>query len=108
MTHPYQKLHDTMLAVIRSEPVDSWDLRKHNLISDRLHSLYKEFDWSFLLRQLQVMRKQGLIQFDRKTQKRAAAPEHVCKYCGAPSYVDPSDQVPPADACHSSDHGEPA
>lgn len=34
-------------------------------------------------------------------------PEHTCKYCGAPSYVDPSDQCPPPDYCHESDHGEP-
>lgn len=30
-----------------------------------------------------------------------------CKLCGAPSWVDPSDQVPPADGCHPVDHGEP-
>lgn len=34
-------------------------------------------------------------------------PEHICKYCGAPSYLDPSDQTPPPDYCHESDHGEP-
>lgn len=27
-----------------------------------------------------------------------------CKYCGAPSWVDPSDQVPPPDYCHEEDH----
>lgn len=32
---------------------------------------------------------------------------YICKYCGAPSWVDPSDQMPPADYCHESDHGEP-
>lgn len=32
-------------------------------------------------------------------------PEHKCKYCGVPSHVDPSDQVPPPDYCHESDHG---
>lgn len=30
-----------------------------------------------------------------------------CCYCGAPSWVDPSDQVRPPDYCHESDHGEP-
>lgn len=29
----------------------------------------------------------------------------TCKYCGAPSWVDPSDQSPPPDYCHESDHG---
>lgn len=28
-----------------------------------------------------------------------------CKYCGAPSWIDPSDQIPPPDYCHDSDHG---
>ena len=36
----------------------------------------------------------------------ALPPLHKCKYCGAPSYVDPSDQEPPPDYCHESDHGE--
>ena len=36
----------------------------------------------------------------------ALPPLHKCKYCGAPSYVDPSDQCPPPDYCHESDHGE--
>lgn len=32
---------------------------------------------------------------------------HKCRYCGAPSWVDPSDQCQPPDYCHESDHGEP-
>lgn len=28
-----------------------------------------------------------------------------CVFCGAPSWVDPSDQSPPPDYCHESDHG---
>lgn len=28
-----------------------------------------------------------------------------CKFCGAPSWVDPSDQDAPPDYCHESDHG---
>ena len=35
----------------------------------------------------------------------ALPPAHKCKYCGVPSHVDPSDQVPPPDYCHESDHG---
>lgn len=30
---------------------------------------------------------------------------YTCKYCGAPSRVDPADQYPPADVCHEVDHG---
>ena len=30
----------------------------------------------------------------------------ACKYCGAPSWVDPSDQLPPPDYCHEGDHGD--
>lgn len=30
-----------------------------------------------------------------------------CVYCGAPSWVDPTDQRPPPDYCHEGDHGEP-
>ena len=32
---------------------------------------------------------------------------YVCRFCGAPSWHDPSDQSPPPDYCHESDHGEP-
>jgi hypothetical protein len=32
---------------------------------------------------------------------------YKCKYCGCPSWYDPSDQSPPPDYCHESDHGEP-
>ena len=31
---------------------------------------------------------------------------YICKYCGLPSRIDPSDQVKPADYCHPEDHGE--
>jgi len=34
-------------------------------------------------------------------------PPFTCKYCGAPSWLDPHDQTPPPDYCHESDHGEP-
>lgn len=30
----------------------------------------------------------------------------TCKFCGAPSWFEPIDQVPPPDYCHESDHGE--
>lgn len=32
---------------------------------------------------------------------------YTCQYCGAPSYVDPSDQQCPPDYCHPADHGSP-
>ena len=32
---------------------------------------------------------------------------YECVYCGRPSWVDPTDQRPPPDYCHESDHGEP-
>lgn len=32
---------------------------------------------------------------------------YLCKYCGAPSWLDPSEQTPPPDYCHPSDHGDP-
>jgi len=35
------------------------------------------------------------------------SPYHKCKYCGADSWIDPTDQCPPSDYCHESDHGEP-
>lgn len=28
----------------------------------------------------------------------------ACKYCGSPSWIDPSDQSPPPDCCHAIDH----
>jgi hypothetical protein len=31
-------------------------------------------------------------------------PTFTCKYCGAPSFVDPIDQVAPVDYCHDIDH----
>ncbi|CBL45367.1 hypothetical protein HDN1F_35350 [gamma proteobacterium HdN1] len=33
-------------------------------------------------------------------------PPYTCKYCGAPSWLEPCDQTPPPDYCHESDHGE--
>lgn len=36
------------------------------------------------------------------------APPHRCGFCGAPSWVDPSDQTPPPDYCHPEDHGSEA
>jgi hypothetical protein len=33
------------------------------------------------------------------------APPFTCKFCGAPSWIEPSDQTPPPDYCHESDHG---
>lgn len=32
-------------------------------------------------------------------------PPYQCKYCGAPSWYEPADQIPPPDYCHESDHG---
>lgn len=32
---------------------------------------------------------------------------HRCTFCAAPSWIDPSDQMPPPDYCHQSDHGTP-
>lgn len=40
-------------------------------------------------------------------ENRRMVPPFRCKYCGAPSWVDPSDQTPPPAYCHESDHGEP-
>lgn len=30
---------------------------------------------------------------------------YVCKFCGLPSWIEPSDQEPPPDYCHAGDHG---
>ncbi len=35
---------------------------------------------------------------------KAKAP-YNCKFCGTPSWIDPSDQEQPPDYCHESDHG---
>lgn len=35
-------------------------------------------------------------------------PPFKCVFCGAPSWIDPSDQLPPPDYCHESDHGDPS
>lgn len=34
-------------------------------------------------------------------------PPFTCKYCGLPSWIDPSDQSPSPDYCHKIDHGTP-
>lgn len=39
--------------------------------------------------------------------KARVDPPYTCKFCGARSYIDPSDQSPPPDYCHESDHGTP-
>lgn len=33
-------------------------------------------------------------------------PPFRCVFCGAPSWIDPSDQSAPAAYCHPEDHGE--
>lgn len=32
---------------------------------------------------------------------------YTCQFCGAPSWLDESEQTAPPDYCHESDHGEP-
>lgn len=34
-------------------------------------------------------------------------PPYRCLFCGAPSWREPSEQVPPPDYCHEEDHGTP-
>jgi hypothetical protein len=34
-----------------------------------------------------------------------AAVPFTCKYCGLPSWIESSDQLPPPDYCHETDHG---
>lgn len=34
-------------------------------------------------------------------------PPYACIFCGAPSWVDPSDQTRPPAYCHEADHGSP-
>lgn len=34
-------------------------------------------------------------------------PPYSCKFCGAPSWIEPNDQDLPPDYCHPGDHGEP-
>lgn len=43
---------------------------------------------------------------EMREENRAEAP-YRCPFCGAPSWVEPSDQSPPADYCGESDHEEP-
>ena len=40
---------------------------------------------------------------EKETFKQMAP--YTCKYCGMPSWIAPSDQSPPPDYCHESDHG---
>lgn len=54
----------------------------------------------------------SILAFAHAVRSIAARPTiktapYRCKYCGAPSWIDPSDQVRPPAYCHESDHGEP-
>lgn len=40
-------------------------------------------------------------------QRRTPPAPYRCKYCGAPSWRDPAEQVPPVDYCHFGDHNGP-
>lgn len=40
---------------------------------------------------------------DYKEPKKPLYP-YTCKFCGAPSQLEPIDQTPPPDYCHPSDH----
>lgn len=33
-------------------------------------------------------------------------PPYRCKFCGAPSWIEPSEQTMPPDYCHPEDHGQ--
>ena len=46
------------------------------------------------------------VEVQAEMAERASGPEFTCKFCGAPSWVDPSDQECPPDYCHPGDHGE--
>lgn len=43
----------------------------------------------------------------KQEQNEGNRPPYRCVYCGAPSWLEPSEQSPPQDYCHESDHGEP-
>lgn len=45
--------------------------------------------------------------FSRWKQLQQTKSPHTCKFCGAPSWLEPSEQVAPPDYCQESDHGEP-
>ena len=47
----------------------------------------------------------GVLPLDRR-QYRPEPPYH-CRFCGAPSRREPSEQTPPPDYCHPEDHGSP-
>lgn len=34
-------------------------------------------------------------------------PPYRCRFCGAPSWREPSEQTAPPDYCHPEDHGSP-
>lgn len=50
-----------------------------------------------------VARRLSRIRYNH--QHRTPPAPYRCKYCGAPSWIDPTDQVPPKDFCHFGDHG---
>ena len=67
------------------------------------------FDCEAFKRQQQLIGKMnasipGTISYEVKMEMQGKPP-FICKFCGAPSWVDPADQSPPADYCHESDHG---
>jgi len=45
---------------------------------------------------------------DYKAYQGSDGPPYECKFCGDPSWVDPSEQEPPVDYCHPEDHGSEA
>lgn len=53
------------------------------------------------------MTKKVLVDAGAPTAPPVQAPPFTCKYCGSPSWIEPSDQSLPPDYCHESDHGEP-
>ena len=56
-----------------------------------------------------IYTEQALPEFKFNESGFLIAGEHeapfTCKYCGMPSWTDPSDQSPPPDCCHEIDHG---
>lgn len=45
--------------------------------------------------------------WDRIFHRHTPVAPFRCVFCGAPSWRDPTDQIPPADYCSDFEHGEP-
>ena len=121
------KLERIPLASIKSVAAEMWDgspLTAALISVDRLRAILNDKDGQMdaMFKELGAWRaafvrhnglaydpeRDAIVHMDTGREYKSVGEQEApftCKYCGQPSWIDPSDQSPPPDYCHEIDHG---